>query len=267
MERDQGLTSYDLGMASNYSKLFTESSPFQYIATAMGEYISSQVDSSSHSVLDVACGVGDYISRLHKRGFKHLDGIDISENQITLARIQIPSARLFTLDVRNLSSWSKDMSDFRMYDVVNASWLYDNATSAEDLCVMMSSIRSVLRYQGIHTGMVINPNARAASAYELETWGVALMTDKPQGYLPADGERIIGDIKQSKEDSIRFAGYFYTEETLRSCFERSGFGDVCFVYPKSWDHRLLGLDVDNVKRFVSYAHDNPEMCAFFCRAY
>ena len=39
-------------------------------------------DRSNIKVLDIPCGTGNYIYRMHNLGFKHLIGIDISETSI-----------------------------------------------------------------------------------------------------------------------------------------------------------------------------------------
>lgn len=63
---------------------------------------------SSHKVLDVACGTGDLTKLLAKRGFQ-VDGIDISENMLEIARKRLEKFDNVSLKLRDGTEYHEDM--------------------------------------------------------------------------------------------------------------------------------------------------------------
>ena len=96
---------------------------------------------SGLNVLDLGCGEGYLGRQMLKRGAKHVDGIDISENMIANA-LQIQKAE----KIQNVSYQTIDISDFEVdrreeYDLIIAMFLFNYLTIEETQATMKKAIQ------------------------------------------------------------------------------------------------------------------------------
>ncbi|MCC8380496.1 class I SAM-dependent methyltransferase [Xenorhabdus sp. PB30.3] len=107
------------------------------------------------SVLDLACGYGLF-SRLYKsRGASKVVGADISTNMIEIARNKSrqygDGIEFHVRDVCNMESLGK-------FDIINASWLFCNAISLEELEMMFRTVANNLAPSGKLIAYTIEPD-------------------------------------------------------------------------------------------------------------
>lgn len=93
------------------------------------------------NVLDMGCGEGYVGRQILKKGAKHVDGIDISDNMIANA-IQIQ----LNENIENASYQAMDISDFKVeqqeeYDLIVAMFLFNYLTIEETQATMEKAIR------------------------------------------------------------------------------------------------------------------------------
>jgi ubiquinone/menaquinone biosynthesis C-methylase UbiE len=83
-------------IASHYSNAYFEDlSDAPFIDSVL------QKISQNARILDIGCGPGTYTEYIHKKGFS-VEGIDISDEMITIARSKIPDASFKKMDMRKL---------------------------------------------------------------------------------------------------------------------------------------------------------------------
>ncbi|MBD2800426.1 class I SAM-dependent methyltransferase [Xenorhabdus sp. M] len=112
-------------------------------------------DVKGKSILDLACGFGYYGRELRKNGASKVIGVDISEKMIEIAReksrINGDDIEFYVIDVRNMGSFGK-------FDIVNAVWLFNYATSIANLEKMFQVIANNLKLSGKLISYTIEPD-------------------------------------------------------------------------------------------------------------
>jgi 2-polyprenyl-3-methyl-5-hydroxy-6-metoxy-1,4-benzoquinol methylase len=92
-------------------------------------------------LLDIGCGNGSLIMALHQLGFRHVQGIDISEEQIQIAR----QSGLVETEVADATTYLNDK--FGLFDAVFCMDLVEHLTKSE-LVELLLLIRKALRPNG-----------------------------------------------------------------------------------------------------------------------
>ena len=87
-------------------------------------------DISGKSVLDLACGAGDYTRQLKQAGASHTVGVDISEEMIKLARKQEVQA---PLGIEYILSDAQELGKIGDFDLVTAALYLHYAPTKEQL--------------------------------------------------------------------------------------------------------------------------------------
>eukprot|EP00483_Globobulimina_turgida_P001002 UN01004 len=248
-------------------------------------------DRKNKSVLDVACGTGQYCHRMQQLGFGEIHGIDISETQINAAKNLCKDAKNVSFEVMNALRLLDDERYHNKYDVVNASWLYMHARNEKELDILTKATFKCLKNGGIHTGMEWHTNMMGSEREEWEKFGVYLLFDTYPKYKPKDGQfvytlfgfeggpriaanKTIKDVDGMDEairDKIDFGtqitGFFYKEPTITKYFQQNGFNNVEFIDPKNWDFvydsNVSTLNAKERDVFSQYIKmGNLEMCGF-----
>lgn len=92
-------------------------------------------------LLDIGCGNGSLIMALHQLGFDHVQGIDISEEQIQIAR----QSGLMEVEVADATEYLKGKSG--LFDAVFCMDLVEHLTKSE-LVELLLQIRKALKPNG-----------------------------------------------------------------------------------------------------------------------
>ena len=106
-----------------------------------GRFFSSL--SKDTKILDVGCGLGQFLYYLQKDGFKNVTGIDISKNQIHLALHMQPE-----IDFRVVEDACGFLEQRQeMYDVITLNDIVEHLEMEENL-LLLKSIRGGLKQHG-----------------------------------------------------------------------------------------------------------------------
>jgi hypothetical protein len=118
-----------------------------------------------------------------------------------------------------------------------------------------------LKIGGRHLAIDLNFDVQASDPSDLDEFGIRLMPDKPQGYRPANAERIKAHV-QTCGEFFATDVTFFDEETYTRMLSECGFGQVTFRRPQTWDLADCLSNPDDLARFQKYVATNPEMMAF-----
>jgi 2-polyprenyl-3-methyl-5-hydroxy-6-metoxy-1,4-benzoquinol methylase len=73
-----------------------EKSTFEYFDARLAKWLPGDRNSS---LLDLGCGQGKFLGYLHLRGYTNITGVDISPEQVNLARSAVQDARIHEMDM------------------------------------------------------------------------------------------------------------------------------------------------------------------------
>lgn len=140
-------------------------------------------------ILDIGCGYGLLLKTFKDAGYKHLIGIDISEEQIEIAKKLYPEINFYCL---NLISYLKDSNE--KYDLVTAFDVLEHLDKEEALTTLE------LIYKRL------NENGQ-------------LIIQTPNAESPWFGAVAFGDFTHE---------WFYTASSLEDVLRKSGFSKIEF---------------------------------------
>jgi SAM-dependent methyltransferase len=260
-------TVYDDSITEDYVKLLSRDSPFHWLADVLERYVVSMLPTERHlSILDVPCGVGSFCRRVAELGYREITGVDLSPSQIRACAAYSQSetrVRFLEGDAGQLASMNQFV---RRFDVVNASWLYDTARDENEALQMARNIHCCLKPGGRHQGLEINFGIHASHSSELECFGISLMSDRPAGTRPTNGERIKGDIAINTTQVMTTHVTYFDETMFTSLLRDAGFKNVMLYPPDTWHFGANWAASYQGKKFKHYIVTNPEMIAFSATA-
>ncbi|WP_245219497.1 class I SAM-dependent DNA methyltransferase [Pseudomonas parafulva] len=134
-------------------------------------------DVHGKSILDVACGFGYFGRQLRQRGARKVVGVDISQKMIDLAREE--SARTgddLEFHVRDASKMEK----LGNFDMVVAAWLFNYASSLDDLENMFKCVAANLSTGGTLVAYTVEPDFELGLG-NFTSYGVNVRTEEPWG--------------------------------------------------------------------------------------
>eukprot|EP01083_Nonionella_stella_P085092 235727_1 len=288
---------YDISTARSYAQLFenTDSLTFACLFRAMTDFSLSQILlnydeplNQKHNVIDVACGCGAYCRKV-KETHPHINrivGIDISKAQIQICNEYEQENPLnIEYEVLDASHLIHKHEYHNQFDIANCNWLYDYASTEQELELMIKSIYECLKANNnsIHTGMYWNTEMIASYPEEWIKYGFQIAPNKEPGSKLMDGEqllfrfssdttgekrRVYDNISGNEEidEGTIVSAYFWSGETVQRLFEKAGFVDFEFIQPQNWIRKYLALNQNQYKFFMEYSTmGNHEMCGFVAR--
>ena len=143
-----------------------------------------------HSIVDIGCGNGAFLSRLHEAGYMNLCGLDYSLSGIHLAQSMLPfTCPLLHIDI--LDEFQLQSSTLTQYDVVFDKGIFD-AISLQDIkgtddrmtVLLPKYIRSIKRLLNPNGSFVITScNWSMANwsqcSMNSHSWGVSRIAPSP----------------------------------------------------------------------------------------
>jgi 2-polyprenyl-3-methyl-5-hydroxy-6-metoxy-1,4-benzoquinol methylase len=138
----------------------------------------------SASVLDIGTGTGNFIFMLQRLGYNNLTGVDISKEQIEIAKKIIPEAKLFYSDI---SIFLKDKEN--QYDLISGFDIIEHFTRQEAYDLLLNINKA------------LKPSGR-------------IILQSPNAYSPWMGSVCYGDLTHE---------WFYTPNSLDDLLIQSGF--------------------------------------------
>lgn len=201
------------------------------------------------SILDLCCGHGRHSLELARRGFKNVEGLDISHYLIKRAKLQAEREGLKVKfregDARKLP-YPPDSFDVVM--ILGNSFGYFESTK-DDLQVL-KEVRRVLRPWG-KILIDVADGSHLRENYQKRTWewiNKQMFVCRERS-LSSDGQRLISRevIVNARRGVIAdqiYAVRLYDRETLRQLMEKAGFINIAFygeLSPESKRNQDLGM--------------------------
>lgn len=175
-------------------------------------------DLKNKEVVDLACGSGYFTRLIKKRGAKNVSGIDISKEEIRIARKIEETQRLgityFTKDVASLT-----ISKYKKVDIATAAFLLHYSNTKEKLSKMCKCIFNLLKKGGRF--ITINGNPEIPTQNNLKYEFTASM-DSPskEGMI-----RKMTYYSKGKE-IFSWNTYFWNKKTYEEALENAGFKNL-----------------------------------------
>ncbi len=91
-------------------------------------------------VLDMACGIGKITKYIYEKGF-HIDGCDLCEELLSVAKENNPNINFYLSDIRNFETDTK-------YEAVILSYILFHF-KIDDIRLILKKIKNLLTYNGI----------------------------------------------------------------------------------------------------------------------
>ncbi|WP_250634562.1 class I SAM-dependent methyltransferase [Pinirhizobacter soli] len=155
-------------------------------------------DVTGLTVLDLACGHGDFSRRIHQQGAHRVTGVDISPEMIRLAKAQsLVSGDDIHFEVGDVRALPR----LGQFDVVSAAWLFNYAEDTAQLADMFASVARNLKPGGRLVAYTVNPDFELAKGNFTE-YGVHVMD------------------QVNLEGGARHRGHFVTEPPSPFTFHR-----------------------------------------------
>jgi 2-polyprenyl-3-methyl-5-hydroxy-6-metoxy-1,4-benzoquinol methylase len=174
-------------------------------------------DLSNKNVLDLACGDGFYSRQLKLRGANNVEGVDVSNAMIDLARQaedQNPLGITYhEHDVLNLELNKK-------FDLITASYLLNYAKTPEDLIQFGKVIVKHLKPNGRFVTINSNPNFNG-TVDSLFKYG---FTRENKSHL--EGGEIVYRIYQPDGSFIDVVNYHHKRETHEVALKKAGLSNI-----------------------------------------
>lgn len=172
------------------------------------------------SVLDLACGSGYFTRRLKQKGATKVVGIDISKEQIKIAR-DIEKERPLGIkyvvgDVKKL-----DIKKLGTFNLVTAVFLLNYAKNKEELYKMCRNISNITNEFATITANPFCPGFRYRK-YEI--------TKRVLGKL-REGCKIKVTFYKDRKPYVNFYNYYWSKETYQEILKKSGFKKIRFIKP------------------------------------
>ena len=174
-------------------------------------------------LLDLACGNGDLIDEIKKRGYKYT-GMDISDDMLKRARVDYHDEEFFLADARTFAKKTKVK-----YDVVLINMLMPALSKRNDIKKVLVESKKVLRKNGRILVATNHPCFDPYMTYGLLK-GKRVVT-KFVGYFDSEKKFEVGAMLENK--ILQFTDYHYTFEDYIKAINESGlslrFLDECEV--------------------------------------
>ena len=174
-------------------------------------------DLSNKDVLDLACGEGFYTRQLKLRGANNVEGVDISNAMIQLARTaeeQNPLGITYhKYDVSNLAL-------NKQFDLITASYLLNYAKTAEELIQFGKAIAKHLNPGGRFVTINSNPSYKEV----VNTTFKYGFTRENESYL--EGGEVVYRFYQANESHIEVVNYHLERHTHEIALEQAGLSNI-----------------------------------------
>ncbi|NAS14471.1 class I SAM-dependent methyltransferase [Poritiphilus flavus] len=174
-------------------------------------------DLSGKTVLDLACGEGFYTRQLKLRGAPAVEGVDISETMIQLARKaenQSPLGIVYhEQDVLNLKLNKK-------FDLITASYLLNYAKTAEELLQFGKAISDHLNPGGRFVTINSNPDYKAP----IDTLYKYGFTREDKSH--SEGAEIIYRFFDPDGSNIEVINYHLEKSTHETALKKAGLSNI-----------------------------------------
>lgn len=166
------MTNYD-DIAAEYGE--NKNNPIKQYSE-LPTFLSHLGDIRGKTVLDVACGDGDYTRRLKRLGAAKVIGVDISARMIARAKAREQENPLgIAYQVNDIA----ELDPLGLFDLVTAVYLFPYAPTKHALAKMAQAIAHNLKPGGRLLAITTNPAVAQTDLTDLEKYGTRLELAQP----------------------------------------------------------------------------------------
>jgi SAM-dependent methyltransferase len=166
------------------------------------------------TLLDLACGIGQFTRRFRRAGARHVVGVDISAEMVTVAR-QMESAE--PLGIQYRVGDAAALPVIGSFDLATGVFLLNYAATASELESMLRSVASNLGPGGRLVALTVNPGFRFDGP-NMTKYGYTWVDDGPAG----DG-RLFTVIAHTPAGDISFKNYQLGRDHYEHALSKAGF--------------------------------------------
>jgi SAM-dependent methyltransferase len=213
------------------------------------------VHAPQRSVLDLACGSGIYSRALKEAGAKRVVGIDISEEQIKIARrTEMDNPLGIEYFVGDAGTY--DFVKLRSFEVATAVFLLEYAASREELQQICRNVYLALQAGGIFIAIIDNPDAILPTDKKYE---VVLSLDEESSGEEGCKRRVT--FYRDGVEVLHVYNYLWSRETYEGVLRNAGFHGIQWRNPVISEEgmQLFG------KSFWANFLENPNPIVLECR--
>lgn len=175
-------------------------------------------DVSGKSVLDLACGDGDYLRAIKQLGAARAVGVDISEKMIALAHAQEAQHPLgIEYHVRNVA----ELEPLGEFDIVTAVYLLVYAATEEELTNMCRAIAANLAPGGRCIAAITHPDMTEERLAAAQIGGITMEPNEP-----IRNGSTVTIMVPIPNGSIQLLNYMWSRETYERVLRASGFNTI-----------------------------------------
>lgn len=168
------------------------------------------------AVLDVACGTGILTRLIAGQGARRVVGVDSQAAMIVQARQRGTMTGRIEYRIHDVAT----MPRVGEFDIATAAWLFNYATSRDELAAMCTRIADNVRPGGKIVATIPNPDYDPAHPLDAR-YGVTMDMDESV----ADGGLYAFTLHLNGQ-SIAIAAHLWTIRTIEEVLVRTGFGAV-----------------------------------------
>lgn len=206
------------------------------------------------SVLDLACGEGNYARIVQKRGAARVMGVDISEGMINRARL-IEAQR--PLNIQYEVGDAIKLKQIDLFDIITAIYLLPHAHTPQDLEDMARSIYNNLKPNGRLVAVTSNPDITAKHLAAPERYDVCV---EVEGSISDGAQLVVTYPNVQNGSSIRILNYHWSKATYEKILKEVGFRKIIW-HP-------MRISTEGMKRYgLSYWKDylaTPHLTVLEC---
>jgi SAM-dependent methyltransferase len=217
---------------------------------------------TSPKLLDIGCGTGIMTRALKQHFGGTALGVDISEPMVQAA------AALEAKTKQDIQYCAGDcMQDIRKlplvaalapFDLVNASWLWTNASTYAELKAMASNAYNLLRKDGQLCGLLQNPFLHRKDYLLFERYRMIYSPEGTEDQLK-DGQFLgVMTVFDAKLPPLNLSDHFWTAPTIEKAVREAGFTEFHFASPPY----IFKADNEYEAAFYKPLIDKPDFIIF-----
>jgi 2-polyprenyl-3-methyl-5-hydroxy-6-metoxy-1,4-benzoquinol methylase len=209
-------------------------------------------DVRAKSVLDLACGEGNYTRTIKESGAAYVVGVDMSEKMIASARQE---EKKQPLGIEYKIGDVRKLEQIDLFDIVTAVYLFPYAQTEQALLEMAQATYINLKSNGRLIAVTMNPDLTEKHRAAPEKFDIRVEAEDPL----QDGAPIIVTVFL-QDSSVRIVNYYWSKETYERVLKKAGFQKI------EW-HSML-ISEEGIKEYgKSYWQEylpNPHIIAIEC---
>jgi ubiquinone/menaquinone biosynthesis C-methylase UbiE len=172
-------------------------------------------DVKEKTILDLACGDGNFSRTFKKLGAKEIIGIDLSEEMIKLAK---ENTKKENLDIKYIIGDVTKLKKIKEFDLVIAAFLLHYSKTKEEILNMCKNIYSNLKKDG----KFITINQSETPIKDIKEFGCVVTGSASL----KEGDALTVTLYVNMKPTCSFTTYHWSKKTYEKCLKEAGFKNI-----------------------------------------